>query len=63
MTSILIVRTGFILQGTTFKGWCRSHGIDPGYAYRVITGLTNGPKAQKLRAEIIAAAAFYGAAQ
>lgn len=25
------VRTGFILNQTTFKAWCRENGIDPGY--------------------------------
>lgn len=56
MTDLLIVRTGFILQGTTFAGWCRSEGVDPGYAYRVMTGDTNGPKSRALRTKIMAAA-------
>ena len=50
------VRTGFILQGTTFKAWCRTNRIDPGYAYHVAAGRTNGPKAQQLRQRIANAA-------
>lgn len=50
-----VTRAGFILQGLTFKGWCRSNGIDPGYAHHVVTGKTNGPKAKELRARVVAA--------
>lgn len=56
MSNLVAVRTGFIHQGSTFKAWCRQRGVDPGYAHRVINGHTNGPKAQMLREEILAAA-------
>jgi hypothetical protein len=49
------VRAGFILQGTTFTAWCRSNGIDPGYAHHVVSGKTNGPSAQALRSRLVEA--------
>ena len=56
-TNVLkLVKVGFILQGTTFKGWCREEGVHAGYAHDVASGKTNGPKARALRARIIAAA-------
>lgn len=51
------IRARFILQGTTFRSWCRQNGIDPGYAHKVAAGLKNGPKAKQLRSHIAAAAA------
>ncbi len=50
------VRSGFILQGTTFKAWCRSEGVDPGYAHHVMSGKLNGPAARSLRQRVKAAA-------
>lgn len=54
-SQLAAIRSGFILQGTTFKAWCRSAGIDPGYAHHVAAGRTNGPNAQKLRDRIVRA--------
>lgn len=52
---VATVRAGFIIQGTTFKAWCRDHGIDPSYAHAVVAGRTNGRNALALRARILAA--------
>jgi hypothetical protein len=49
------IRAGFILQGITFKAWCRREGVDPGYAHRVAAGHTNGPKARLLRQRLLLA--------
>lgn len=49
------IRAGFILQGTTFKAWCRGEGVDPGYAHHVVTGQQAGPKAQALKTRILQA--------
>jgi len=55
-TNLAAVRAGFIIQGTTFKAWCRGAGIDPSYAHYVVTGRHNGPKALALRTRILQAA-------
>jgi hypothetical protein len=55
MTSLAQIRAGFILKGTTFKAWCRERGIDPGYAHRIASGKTAGPKANEMRAEMMEA--------
>lgn len=52
---ILRVRGDFTLKGSSLNAWCRQNGIDRGHAYRVLKGLTNGPKAQALRHAIITA--------
>lgn len=49
------IRAGFILQGTTFKAWCRLNRIDPGYAHHIAAGKLNGPKACALRELILTA--------
>lgn len=54
-TDLAAVRAGFIIQGTTFKAWCRRVGVDPSYARAVVTGATNGRKAQALRTRILQA--------
>ena len=56
------VRAGFILQGSTLKAWCREERVDYGYAHKVVDGKTDGPKAQALRARILAAATLVEAA-
>ena len=53
---LCLVKTGFILNGTTFKAWCRENDVDPGYAHHVVNGKTNGPKAKRLRDRIAQAA-------
>lgn len=54
-TDLATIRAGFIIQGTTFKAWCRQVGVDPSYARAVVTGATNGRKAQALKARILQA--------
>ncbi len=55
-TLVLQVRTGFILQGSSFASWCRSNQIDRGYAHKCVAGRNNGPGAVELRKRIIKAA-------
>lgn len=55
-SDLALVKSGFLLQGTTFKAWCRLQGLSPSYAHEVVAGKTNGPKARALRAQIVAAA-------
>lgn len=50
------VRAGFALQGKSLYGWCKEHRVDPGYAYRSLTGQHDFPKARELRARILKAA-------
>lgn len=54
-TDLAVVRSGFIIQGTTFKAWCRGAGVDPSYARHVVTGRHAGPKARALKARILQA--------
>ena len=49
------VRAAFIMNGTTLGAWCRANRIDPGRAWRVLQGVTTGPKSDQLRARILAA--------
>jgi hypothetical protein len=56
MTDLATARAGFILQGTTLRGWCRRNGVDPGYAHRVLAGKLDGPAAKNLRLRITSAA-------
>lgn len=49
------VRAGFVLQGTTLRAWCLKNSVDPGYAHIVLSGKSNGPNAQELRARIVQA--------
>ena len=50
------IRSAFVAQDTTLGAWCRKNGIRPQNAAPCIMGVWNGPKGQKLRARIIAAA-------
>lgn len=52
MSNLSEVRAGFIRQGSSLRQWCRSNGVDPGYAHKVMTGQTNGPAALALRERI-----------
>lgn len=47
---------GFVRQGTTLTEWCRAHGESRVHARVAILGERNGPKAQALRARLLAAA-------
>jgi hypothetical protein len=49
------VKAGFILEGTTLKGWCRANGVDARYAHKVLAGQHTGPKAKALKRRIIQA--------
>lgn len=57
MNRLADIRAGFVRQGTSLRGWCRSNGVDPGYAHKVVAGRTNGPAAQALRERITIASA------
>lgn len=52
----LRIRSAFVAQDTTLGAWCRKNGIAQQSAACCIIGVWNGPKGQKLRAQIIAAA-------
>jgi len=54
-TLLLQVRGDFTRQGLSLAKWCRSNGVDHAHAHRVLRGLTNGERAQTLRAVLIAA--------
>jgi hypothetical protein len=49
-------RAGFIMQGTTLRGWCQANGVDPGYAHKALSGVNCGPAAIVLRERICVAA-------
>lgn len=50
------VMAGFVRQGTTLTEWCRTHGESRVHARVALLGQRNGPKAQALRARVLAAA-------
>lgn len=50
---LLQVRADFIRQGSSLLAWCRAHGVNHGYAHRVLRGMTNGPEALALRARLV----------
>ena len=50
------IRSAFVAQDTTLGEWCRKNGIARQNAVSCVIGVWNGPKGQKLRARIIAAA-------
>lgn len=54
-SSVAVVKAGFILRGTSLCAWCRSHGIDTGYASKALTGKQAGPKARELKARLMQA--------
>lgn len=47
------VRAGFIVQGTTLTQWCRSHGVDPSWAFKVMKGEYLGNRSQALRRRLL----------
>lgn len=47
------VRAGFIVQGTTLTQWCRSHGVDPSWAFKVMKGEHLGTRSQALRRRLL----------
>ncbi|MBC7953146.1 MAG: hypothetical protein H7Z12_15170 [Rhodospirillaceae bacterium] len=49
------VMGGFVRQGTTLTEWCRDHGDSRVHARVALLGQRNGPKAQALRARLLAA--------
>lgn len=49
------VRAGFVAQGTSYSRWCSERGILRSSASQALLGAWNGPKAQRLRAEIVRA--------
>jgi hypothetical protein len=49
------VRADFTRKGSSLLAWCHAHGVDHGHAHRVLRGRTNGPSAQALRAQLVAA--------
>lgn len=51
----LKVRSGFVAQGSTLTGWCRSNDINPTNARSCLIGLWDGPKGRQLREKIIVA--------
>jgi hypothetical protein len=55
-SQLTVAKAGFILQGTTLRGWCKRNGVDPGYAHKSLAGRLNGPSAVLLRDRIIEAA-------
>jgi len=54
-SNVAVVKAGFILKGTSLCAWCRSNGVDTGYASKALTGKQSGPKAQQLKARLIQA--------
>ncbi len=53
---LLVVRAGFVAQGTTLTSWCQEQGVARNWARQVLLGLRDGPAARRLRAQIIDAA-------
>ena len=49
-------QAGFLLQGTTLNRWARQNGMEPMFLRHAITGSSNGPKSQRMRAKAVAAA-------
>lgn len=53
---LLLVRVGFIRQGTTFTAWCNSNKINKSNARQAVLGSWDGPKGSQLRRRIVRAA-------
>ncbi|MEL4302341.1 hypothetical protein ACE02Z_12105 [Shewanella xiamenensis] len=47
------VRQGFVGQQSSLNRWCKENGVSRQNAEAVLKGMSNGPKAQALRAELI----------
>ena len=48
-----LVRAGFVAQGMTMGGWCKSVEVNPTNARACLVGAWDGPKALKLRTQLI----------
>lgn len=51
----LLIKAGFVYQGTSLTAWARTQGIDPSSARSAIMGLWDGPKGKALRLKAIEA--------
>lgn len=61
-TNAARAKAGFVLQGITLRQWCRSVGVDTGYATKALTGKQSGPKARQLCERILQASRAVDAA-
>jgi hypothetical protein len=52
---LALVRAGFVAKGTSFTRWCIENDVTRQNARTALLGGWNGPKAQALRARIVAA--------
>lgn len=57
------VRAGFILRGTTLTDWCRANDLDPGWASNILKGNARGPRALRLRRQMMSDSGAYALAQ
>jgi hypothetical protein len=53
--TMLQIRAGFVIQGTSFNAWCEKNGVDKKNATRAINRQWDGPKARALVERIRAA--------
>ena len=53
---LLIVRAGFVSQGTSLNAWCREHGVVRRTAEQALTGENRSENAIALAAQIKVAA-------
>jgi len=59
----LLIRAGFITQGSTLTAWCRKRGVNTTNARSALVGAWNGPKGKALRAELIEASGITNPSQ
>lgn len=52
----MMVRAGFVAQGSGLHAWCRQNGIDYHNARKALDGRWRGPKAEMLLQKIATAA-------
>ncbi len=50
---VAAVRGSLILNGTTLADWARAHGYHFGVTHNAVSGRRNGPKARRIRAELL----------
>lgn len=53
---LLRVRSGFVLQGSSLRRWCRENGVLPTNARDCLIGAWNGPTGRDVRRRICDAA-------
>lgn len=53
---LVTVRAGFVRNRTSLAAWCRQRGVKRENARKALVGSWNGPKARRLRQEIVRAA-------